>query len=139
MGQIGKRISALEEVIGRKAVIALAQHFPGQRIYVPWANGEAMTRFMDNFSPLIGAARVAELMSMFGGLRITIPANTPPHRLGRAPSIDVELVAELTALQQLTAAQIAVILRCDPRAVYAARSKARRLGLLKRKRRKRRK
>lgn len=129
-----KRISALEETVGRKAVIALAARFPGQRIYVPWKNDEAMERFMDNFSPLIGADRVVELMSMFSGLRIIIPAITPPHRKGRAASVDVERVVELTMLNKLTAAQIGVILRCDPRAVYAARTKARRLGLMKRKR-----
>lgn len=129
----------LHQAIGRKAVEALATRFPGQRIYVPWSSQEALDRFMENFAPLIGADRVAALVDQFGGLRIIVPSHTTPERKrgqrGTVP-LDVERVAELTEAG-LTAKQIAAVLTCNPRSVHKARTKARRLGLLKRKRRQR--
>ena len=128
------RVSQLTQTIGRKGVNQLAAVFPGQRIYVPWSNTEAMQRFMLNFEPLIGADRVARLLDEFGGLRITVPARTVPPRLKGFIPIDMERVIELTEAS-LTALQISKILKCDPRSVHGARTKARRLGLLKPKRR----
>lgn len=129
------RESELQRAIGRRAVTALASRFPGQRIYVPWSNPEAMDRFMVNFEPLIGAAAVAELVDQFGGLRIAVPCNIvaerKPGQIGTVP-ISVERVAELTA-QGLTAKQIASLLTCHPRTVHKARTKAKRQGLIRRK------
>lgn len=119
------RISALASVVGVTGVKALSSKFAGQRVYVPYVQSEAMERFMENFSPLIGADKVMALVDNFGGLRITVPTGYV------RPKVNVQEVADLT-IQLLTTAQIAKVLRCDPRTVYYARAKAMRLGLLKR-------
>jgi hypothetical protein len=131
MGTLNVRASALQRAIGRPAVTALAAHFPGQRIYVPWSSQDAMDRFMDNFEPLIGAAGVAALFDQFGGLRIIVPSRTTPLRFKGYVAVDMERVAELTAVGKLTASQIAKLLRCDPRSVHKARTRAIAAGILK--------
>lgn len=117
---------------------ALARTFPGQRIYVPWSNAEAMDRFAENFVPLIGKRAVAKLFEDFGGLRIIVPTLRKPKRGGGRGTVPVsmELVIELTEAG-LSAKDIAKILKCDPRTVHMTRTKARGLGRLKRARRKR--
>jgi hypothetical protein len=111
-------------------VKALARTFPGQRIYVPWAMPEAIERFAANFTPLIGQTAVDALTSEFGGMRITVPTMRVPARAKGFVPVDVAAVASMTQDEQLTAGQIAHRLQCDPRSVHKARTKARRLGLL---------
>lgn len=126
----GRGESQLQSAIGAQAVSALVKVFPGQRIYVPWQSAEALMRFAENFAPLIGVERVAVLVDQFGGLRMQIPSRMPKQRAKGFLPIDVDRVAELTDAG-LNATQIAKILKCDPRTVHAARTKARGLGILK--------
>lgn len=114
-------------------MIALARTFPGQRIYVPWSNVEAMHRFRDNFEPLIGVGAVFALFELFGGMRITVPTRRVPERSKGFIPVDLGQVATLTA-QKHTALQISILMGCDPRSVHKARTKARSLGLLTTKR-----
>ena len=96
---------------------ALAAVFPGQRIYVPWRNPDAIERFRANFAPLIGHDAVTALLDELGCARIVIPTGrTPERRHGYVP-VDVDRVVALT-LDAQTAPAIARQLRCDPRSVH---------------------
>lgn len=109
---------------------ALAKAFPGQRIYVPWSDVDAIERFTANFAPLIGQHAVETLMETFGGLRIAVPTQRVPARLKGFIPVDLDAVVTMTKDRHMTAGQIARRLKCDPRSVHKARTKARELGLL---------
>lgn len=119
-----KRESQLQQLIGRKAVKALVSVFPGRRISVPGSSPEHIRVFWENFAPLIGEEEANLLLENFGGERITVPTHRP-----RVCNVDIARVAELT-IQNLTAQQIAALLKCEPRSVHKARTTARRHGLL---------
>lgn len=114
---------------------ALARTFPGQRIYVPWSNVDAMHRFRENFEPLIGVAAVFALFELFGGLRIAVPTHRIPERYKGFVPVDLAAVVALTA-EHKSAYEISKELGCDPRSVHKARTKARQLGLITTRKRK---
>lgn len=125
-----KAPSLLTQCIGAEGVTALVSKFAGQRIYVPWRDRKAMAAFVDNFGPLIGRENAQRLIDDLGGQRFAVPTRTRPKRRKGFVPVDFNRVAILTARDKLTAAQIAGLLKCDPRSVHKARTKARSLGLL---------
>jgi len=124
--------SQLEQVIGAEGVRILSEHFSGQRIYIPSTKAAAIHRFVANYSPLIGADKAFQLVDQLGGFLLPIP--TLQGAGGYHPRLDVGEVMEFTR-DGLSARQIAKIMKCEPRAVYRARRRAKNPDLVQKKKR----
>ena len=119
--------SEIERIIGRSAMDALIGQFGGQRLSIPAVVPAAIKRFIRNYGNLIGEDNALLLVTELGGGRYPIP--TGSGHGGCHEALDVERVVGLTVQDKLTAAQIAHVMKCEPRAVHRARAKGKELGL----------